>query len=146
MANESWRTDMKLTMETDYAIRILYCLAKEGKKLDAKTISDQMGVTLRFSLKILRKLVQSGLVRSYKGVNGGYELGLSPAEISLADIITAVEGSIEISKCLSTQQTCTRVGDPRCCQFRREFARINRRIVDEFAAVKLEIFLKEKEQ
>lgn len=134
---------MKLTMETDYALRILYCLAREGKKLDAKTISDQMGVTLRFSLKILRKLVQNGLVKSYKGVNGGYELGLSPAEISLADIVSAVEGKIEISKCLATQQTCTRVGDPRCCQFRRELQRINRRIIDEFEAVKLERFLME---
>lgn len=137
---------MKLTMETDYALRILYCLAKQGKKLDAKTISDQMGVTLRFSLKILRKLVQSGLVKSYKGVNGGYELGLSPTEISLADIVTAVEGKIEISKCLSTQRTCTRVGDPTCCQFRRELMRINQKIVDEFTAVKLEKFLAEKEQ
>lgn len=137
---------MKLTMETDYALRILYCLAKQGKKMDAKMISEQMGVTLRFSLKILRKLVQNGLVKSYKGVNGGYELGVSPAEISLADIVTAVEGKIEISKCLSTQQTCTRVGDPNCCQFRKELNRINQRIIDEFQAVKLEQFLSEAKQ
>lgn len=137
---------MKLTMETDYALRILYCLAEQGKKMDAKMISDQMGVTLRFSLKILRKLVQNGLVRSYKGVNGGYELGISPTEISLADIVTAVEGKIEISKCLSTQQSCTRVGDPNCCQFRRELSRINQKIIDEFDAVKLDKFLEKKEQ
>lgn len=137
---------MKLTMETDYALRILYCLAEQGKKMDAKMISDQMGVTLRFALKILRKLVQNGLVRSYKGVNGGYELGVPPTEISLADIVTAVEGKIEISKCLSKQQGCTRVGDPNCCQFRRELSRINQKIIDEFNAVKLDKFLEKKEQ
>lgn len=137
---------MKLTMETDYALRILYCLAEQGKKMDAKMISDQMGVTLRFALKILRKLVQNGLVRSYKGVNGGYELGVPPTEISLADIVTAVEGKIEISKCLSRQQSCTRVGDPNCCQFRRELSRINQKIIDEFNAVKLDKFLEKKEQ
>ena len=73
-------------------------------------------------------------------------MGIYPTEISLADIVTAVEGKIEISKCLSTQQSCTRVGDPNCCQFRRELSRINQKIIDEFDAVKLDKFLEKKEQ
>lgn len=58
---------MHITRETDYAIRIIYCLANTQGRKDAGTISEEMGVTLRFSLKILHKLVKCGLVKSYKG-------------------------------------------------------------------------------
>ncbi|MGN0674985.1 MAG: Rrf2 family transcriptional regulator, partial [Oscillospiraceae bacterium] len=55
---------MHITLEADYAIRIVHCLAKSKKRLDAKTIAEQTTVTLRFALKILRKLVASGIVKS----------------------------------------------------------------------------------
>ena len=50
---------MHITLEADYAIRIVQVLAQNQRRLDAKTISEMTGVTLRFSLKILRKLVVS---------------------------------------------------------------------------------------
>lgn len=65
---------MYITLEADYAVRIVNCLAKNGSRMDAKALSAATGVTLRFSLKILRKLVAQGIVRSYKGTQGGYEL------------------------------------------------------------------------
>ena len=74
---------MHITLESDYAVRIVSCLAKNGGRMDARSIAEETGVTLRFSLKILRKLVTGGLVNSYKGTKGGYELGRSPSEISL---------------------------------------------------------------
>ena len=51
---------MHITQETDYAIRIVYCLANADGRKDARAISEEMGVTLRFSLKILHKLVSGG--------------------------------------------------------------------------------------
>ncbi len=74
---------MHITLESDYAVRIVYCLAQNGGRLDAASIAEQTGVTLRFSLKILRKLVAGELVKSYKGAGGGYELARDPHEISL---------------------------------------------------------------
>ena len=65
---------MHITLESDYAVRIVYCLAQNGGRMEAAAIAEQTGVTLRFSLKILRKLVAGGLVKSYKGAGGGYEL------------------------------------------------------------------------
>ena len=62
---------MHITQESDYAIRIIYCLAKNQKRMDARSISQEMSVSLRFSLKILGKLVASGLVASFKGNRGG---------------------------------------------------------------------------
>ena len=68
---------MYITQETDYAIRIVYCLAKSGARRDARSISEEMCVSLRFALKILGKLAQGGLVSSFKGNRGGYELARS---------------------------------------------------------------------
>ncbi len=106
---------MHMTLEADYAVRIVGCLAKEKKRLEAKNISDMTCVTLRFSLKILRKLVVAGIVRSYKGVQGGYEIAKEPSEISLKDVIEAVEGKYVLSKCLSDDYECNRGMSGKCC-------------------------------
>ena len=81
---------MYITQETDYAIRIVYCLAKSGARRDARSISEEMCVSLRFALKILGKLAQGGLVSSFKGNRGGYELARSAKDISLKDVIDVV--------------------------------------------------------
>ena len=101
---------MHITLETDYAVRIVYCLAinRERKRMDAKTIAEQTGVTLRFSLKILRKLVACGIVRSFKGPHGGYELAKPLEEITLNDVIETVEGPYALSRCLNPEFCCPR--------------------------------------
>ena len=74
---------MHMTLEADYAVRIVEFLAVNPGRADAKTISERTSVTLRFTLKILRTLVSDGIVRSYKGAKGGYELAKPPKEITL---------------------------------------------------------------
>jgi len=121
---------MHMTLETDYAVRIVSCLAKAGKRMDAKSISEDSSVTLRFSLKILRKLVAGGIVKSYKGTQGGYELAREPAEISLNDVIETVEGPFFISRCLSGDYQCGRHdGDSLICPFREVYDQISEDVV-----------------
>ena len=81
---------MHITLESDYAVRIVSRLARQGGRMDAKRIAEETGVTLRFSLKILRKLVTGGLVRSYQGTKGGYALARPAKDISLCDVIETV--------------------------------------------------------
>ena len=83
---------MHITLEADYAIRIVQVLAQNQRRLDAKTISEMTGVTLRFSLKILRKLVAAGIIKSFKGTQGGYEIGRELDQISLGEVIETIEG------------------------------------------------------
>ena len=97
---------MRFTMETDYAIRIVYSLAKAGKRMDAKSIAEESDVTLRFSLKILRKLVAAGIVKSFKGTQGGYEIGRPLDEISLYDVIRTVEGDYVLTRCQESGHGC----------------------------------------
>ena len=115
---------MHITLEADYAVRIVGCLAQEKRRMDAKAISDVTCVTLRFSLKILRKLVASGIVKSYKGVQGGYELARKPSEISLKDVIEAVEGRYVLNRCLTDGYECSRGMSGKCC-FQRVFGEIS---------------------
>ena len=99
---------MHITQESDYAVRIVYCLAKCGTRRDARGISEEMCVTLRFSLKILGKLVSSGIVESYKGNRGGYELARPASEITLKDVIDAVEGPYRLSRYQQKHQRAAR--------------------------------------
>lgn len=127
---------MKITMEADYAIRIIYCLCKSGIKMDAKTISSQMHITLRFTLKILRKLGIYGIIKSYKGVNGGYELNVSPEDITLLNVIEAVDGGIQINRCIEEENECNRISHKTECPFHTNFCRINTVLRSELDKVK----------
>lgn len=99
---------MYMTLEADYAVRIVDCLSRSGERIDAKRLAEQAGVTLRFSLKILRKLVGGGIVRSYKGAQGGYELARPAREITLGEVIELVDGPITISRCVGNEYSCPR--------------------------------------
>ena len=131
---------MYITQEADYAVRIVYCLAKERERRDAKYISEAMGVTLRFSLKILRKLVASGLVRSYKGQKGGYELAKTPHDITLNDVITTVDGPYMLNRCLNEEHQCS-LTDSGCCTFKTVYAEISRLITERLSEVRFDSFL-----
>ena len=72
---------MHMTLEADYAVRIVEFLAVNPGRADAKTISERTSVTLRFTLKILRTLVSDGIVRSYKGAKGSLILHQKPPEL-----------------------------------------------------------------
>ncbi|MDR2655985.1 MAG: Rrf2 family transcriptional regulator [Oscillospiraceae bacterium] len=101
---------MYITLETDYAVRIVNCLVRHGRRMDAQTLSDKTKVTLRFSLKILRKLAAAGIVRSFKGAGGGYELAKAPEEISLNDIVETIEGVYSFCRCLGDSYYCSEFG------------------------------------
>ncbi|MBR5284605.1 MAG: Rrf2 family transcriptional regulator [Clostridia bacterium] len=116
---------MRITHEADYAVRIAYVLGSENRMLPARDISEKSGVTLRFALKILRKMAADGIVVSYKGSCGGYELAVPPAELSLGRLIECIDGPLEITHCLSEGFDCTRVKDKRICQFRKVFSEIS---------------------
>lgn len=114
---------MYITQEADYAVRIVHCLAKSGGRRDARSISEEVSVTLRFSLKILGKLSGAGIVNSFKGNRGGYELAAKPEEITMQQVLAAVDGPYYISRC-SGGSSCNR-GDSIACPFHHVFNRIS---------------------
>ena len=116
---------MFMTQEADNAVRIVHNLASHAKRRDAKTIPEETSVSLRFSLKILRKLVESGIVRSYIGKYGGYELSKAADEITLGAVIRAVDGPFMINRCLREEHFCSCEAG---CSFREIYADISNTI------------------
>lgn len=129
---------MHITLETDYAVRIVDTLGKESLKendghkncVDAGTISERTDVPLRFSLKILRKLVSGGIVKSYKGIYGGYRLIKPLNEITLYDVIEIVEGEYRFSRCLSEGYSCNCSADGLPCNYQQAFANVTKMVKD----------------
>ena len=127
---------MRITQEADYALRIVCLLAEKDRVLDATTISEEAHITPRFALKILRKLVLGGAVRSYKGAAGGYKLDRDPKEISMKDVIELIDGEIAISKCLLDEHVCSKQGtDKSACAVHRIFDTINRDVSKTLAGI-----------
>ena len=116
---------MRITLESDYALRIISALAECDDVVDANQLSDKTSVTLRFTLKILHKLVQGNLVTSYKGSKGGYKLKVSPNEITLKDVIELIDGPIAIVRCLGNGETCSMNSDKTACIYHHIFDKIS---------------------
>src|SRR5512135_1502464 len=98
---------MQITRETDYAIRCVYYLA--GKKSGVTMvdeISKEMNIPKSFLAKILQKLAKASLVKSYRGVKGGFELSRAPEEISLLGVIEAIQGPVAMNICALDSSLC----------------------------------------
>ena len=126
---------MRITLESDYALRIISALAVKSEIIDAKSLSDEISVTLRFTLKILHKLVSHDFVKSYKGVNGGYKLNAKPEDITLKDIIELIDGPIVISRCLESSESCSMISDKTSCIYHHIFDRISLDVAKKLAAI-----------
>lgn len=100
---------MNINQESDYAFRIVLMLCKKGldSKLDAKSLSEQGNIPLRFLLKLTRKLTQAGIVKSYRGINGGYAISKEPNTITLKDVVEAIQGPIVITRCIYDKKACS---------------------------------------
>lgn len=87
---------MRVSLKTDYALRAMVQLAAEvpGRPIKAERIADAQEIPLKFLLSILNELKRAYLVTSQRGPEGGYSLRRSPAEITLADVIRAVDGPL----------------------------------------------------
>lgn len=129
---------MRITQEADYALRIIYRLARENRVMDSKSLAESTGVPERFAVKILRKLNLSGILCSFKGSAGGYALAVDPSEISMKRVVEIIDGPLEISRCLDSAYECAHAGDNKeCCIFHLVFDKVNRIIAEKLETVTL---------
>lgn len=92
---------IRINRETDYAIGVLTLMARRRReRFNAAELAQWRGLPQPIVSKILKHLVRDGILISYRGVQGGYALARTPEEISLADIIVALEGPISLTECV----------------------------------------------
>ena len=116
---------MFLNNETDYAIRIISCLAESTNRIDAAGISEKTGVTLRFTLKILHRLVQGGIVKSVKGNKGGYVLAIPAEKVTLLQVVEEIYGPLNLSRC-HTDGSCGCTHPNGFCEYKDVFSDITK--------------------
>ncbi len=105
---------MELTRKGEYAIRGIIYLAGQppGKMALISEIAESTEVPQTFLAKIFQSFAKQGIVNSYRGTGGGFTLARPSSEITLREIVEAVEGPIMPNRCLIGKGTCER--DHRC--------------------------------
>ena len=132
---------MRITNEADYALRFLCVLAGGGQR-SAKAISEETGVTLRFALKILRKLALAGVVGSQQGAAGGYFLSRPPEALSVGEVVEIIDGPLQINNCIDESYCCSRTGLAHTdCRMHLFFSGLNERLRREMYAATIDRFL-----
>ncbi len=99
---------LQITRQTEYAIRGLQELARRNGEapVQLKLIAGSCQVSEAFLAKIFQMLAQAGVVKSHRGVKGGFSLGRAPEDITLREIVEICEGGIALNHCLRKVDPC----------------------------------------
>jgi Rrf2 family iron-sulfur cluster assembly transcriptional regulator len=106
---------MEITRQADYAVRSMIHLAElplNNDRVSTATISKAEAIPLPFLTKVISRLATAGLVTTSRGMGGGVSLARPPEEITLLQVVEAVDGPIVLNHCLLRSGTCER--EPFC--------------------------------
>ena len=92
---------LRLSRLTDYAVTLLSHMGREGEESlwAASALADASGLAMPTTAKVLKLLAKNGLIAAQRGATGGYRLAKAPADVSIAEIIEAMDGPIAITDC-----------------------------------------------
>ena len=127
---------IRLNRITDYAVVALSMLAREpGRLVTAPQLAQESGVPLPTVSKLLKELAQGDILASHRGAMGGYELARPAEDITVLDIVRALEGPVSLTACVDgTEGNCD---VETLCPMRGNWDRVNRAIRDALAGVTL---------
>lgn len=126
---------VRLSKRVEYALLAMQAMAVEPRKVwSATDIATRYHISKTLVAKVLQQLVHAGMVRSNRGVNGGYSLLCEPGSVSVADVLTAVEGeSVALVDCQGTHNhECSSEG---LCTIREPLFLLQQRIVGTLASM-----------
>ncbi|MBC8237456.1 MAG: Rrf2 family transcriptional regulator [Helicobacteraceae bacterium] len=98
---------MLITRASEYAILSLIVLSKADAPMDSETLSRELSIPKSFLAKILQALAKKEILKSFKGVHGGFSLALAPEDISMLEVMSAVEGKAPaVFECAPSREDC----------------------------------------
>jgi FeS assembly SUF system regulator len=133
---------LRLSKFADYGTQVMAYMAKDSAVHSASEVAAGLGMAVSTVSKILKMLARDGLVESMMGAKGGYRLARHPKDISMVEIINAMDGPISITEC-SGVSACTRES---LCSTRGNWQGINRVIQEALERVSLAEMIKPKHQ
>lgn len=120
----------KLTKRTDYGLIALNYLALQDREsvTNTKAIAEIYQIPLELLAKILQRLAKKGILSSHQnGPKGGYSLNRRPEEITIAEVVEAIEGPIRILRCSDGEEECLHIDR---CTVRNPLQKIEKNIVE----------------
>jgi Rrf2 family protein len=99
---------MQITRQADYALRAMYYLAQLEPTQRAATsqIADEQHIPPSFLAKIISQLSIAGLIHTSRGARGGVSLARSPEEVTVLEVVEAIDGPISLNECTHTSGAC----------------------------------------
>ena len=125
---------LRISKLTDYAIVVMAELTRCGETLNAQAIAERAHIEVPTASKVLKLLAGAGLVESFRGAGGGYRVQRAATDISVADIIAAIEGPIAMTECSVEPGRCSQEAN---CNLRGNWQRISLAVARALQAVSL---------
>ncbi|MFZ3071602.1 MAG: Rrf2 family transcriptional regulator [Anaerolineaceae bacterium] len=99
---------IQITNQADYALRSMLYIARHGnnKLTPSNVIAEEMQISRIFLSRINSQLVNAGLIKTRRGARGGIILAKSPADISVYDIVSTIDGQITLIHCTNDPESC----------------------------------------
>src|SRR3954454_24386538 len=119
---------LRLSKKADYALIAMKHLALRGTNgsSSAREIAGQYDIPIELIAKVLQRLVRRGLLASHQGTRGGYELARRPLQISVADVIQAIDGPVTVTACSTEEGQCDQYAK---CNVRDPLWRVREKIL-----------------
>lgn len=126
----------RLSKGTDYGIRILAHLAKDdvGTTHNAREVAEDLQLPVPMASKVMKSLARAGVLESHRGVKGGFSLSRPPSELSVADMIAALEGPVAMTECQMGVSSCQHEG---VCSVQEPWSVINRSVQNTLSMITL---------
>jgi Rrf2 family protein len=124
---------MQITRQADYAVRAVHYLAQlePDQRAATSTIAQEQHIPPSFLAKIVSQLSVAGLLQTSRGARGGVSLARPPEEISLLDVVEAIDGPILLNECVGDSgSSCTYGND---CPMRPVWCEAQAELVDRLA-------------
>src|ERR1700704_3073267 len=119
---------LRLSKKADYALIAMKHLAlrADSGSSSAREIAGLYDIPIELMAKVLQRLVQKSLLESHQGTRGGYKLARLPSQISVADVIQAIEGPVTVTACTTEEGQCEQFSK---CNVRDPLYRVRERIL-----------------
>ncbi|MDH4162091.1 MAG: Rrf2 family transcriptional regulator [Nitrospirota bacterium] len=135
---------MKLSTKGKYGVRALFEIARQYGQgpLSIKEISERQKISLSYLEQILHRLGKAGIIESVRGPHGGYVLARRPAEVTIGDVVRALEGPIALSHCLEPGfgSECYQADD---CVARMVWTKVGEKIEEALDSISFEHLLQQ---
>ncbi|MGA7192937.1 MAG: Rrf2 family transcriptional regulator [Anaerolineales bacterium] len=104
---------MQITRQADYAVRAVLYLTRldDSERAATSTIAHEQHIPPSFLAKIISQLSIAGLLHTSRGARGGVTLARAPKEITLLEVVEAIDGPIQLNECVGSEATCSFDGE-----------------------------------